>query len=83
MEKGKIDTAVGICVIALTRYIMETQKVGYEEAYRSLLSTELYQLLQDVETRLFLETNEYLNKAYDIEMESGKDALYGYINSNI
>ena len=29
--------------------------------------------------KAFLETNEYLNRAYDKEFEGGKDALYQYI----
>lgn len=79
MSEGKIETAKGMCVIALTRHIMERQNLGYEDAYRKLLTMELYKLLQDSETRLFLETNEYLNGAYDNESEGGKDALYKYI----
>lgn len=72
-----------MCVIELTKHIMDRQKMEYEAAYKQLLSTELYQLLQDAETRLFLETNHYLNEAYDREMKLGKDGLYAYINSNI
>ena len=46
-----------------------------------MLAMELYKLLLDSETRLFLETNEYLCEACDEEMEKGADALYEFINS--
>lgn len=42
---------------------------------------ELYNLLLDMETRLFLETNEYLCEACDRELDRGVDALYEFINS--
>ena len=81
MSNSKIETTTGMCVVALTRHIMETRQTDYEDAYKHLLSTELYQLLLDEETRLFLETNKFLCKAYDEECNNGKDALYKYINS--
>lgn len=83
MSEGKIETAIGLCVVALTKHIIEKQNLGYEAAYKKLLTTELYKLLQDSETRLFLETNEYLVEACDKELEDGKDALYEYINKDI
>lgn len=46
-----------------------------------LLATEIYELLLDSETRLFLETNEYLCEACDKELEKGADALFEFINS--
>lgn len=82
MSDGKIETTIGMCVVALTRHIMEKNTLDYEAAYKELLTTELYKLLQDKETRLFLETNDYLVKAYDRESESGVDALYEFINKD-
>lgn len=83
MSDGKIETTTGMCVVALTRHIMKKENLDYENAYKKLLYTELYKLLQDSETRLFLETNNYLIEAYDKESESGVDALYEYINKDI
>ena len=80
MSEGKIEITTGMCVVALTRHIMQKRHIDYEKAYKMLLTTELYKLLQDSETRLFLETNEYLAEAYDCEADLGKDALYEYIN---
>lgn len=82
MNEGRIETATGMCVVALTKHIMEKQNIDYETAYKKLLMMELYILLQDSETRLFLETNEYLCEACNQELKDGKDALYEYINSD-
>lgn len=82
MQERKIETTIGMCVVALTKYIMSTAGMDHEAAYKALLATELYELLQDADTRLFLETNEYLQAAYDRECTSGKDALYEFINQD-
>lgn len=83
MSESRIETAIGLCVVALTKHIMEKQNLDHEAAYKKLLTMELYKLLLDSETRLFLEVNEYLIEACDREVENGKDALYEYINKDI
>ena len=82
MREGRIETTTGLCVVALTKHIMEKENLDHEAAYKKLLTTELYKLLQDPETRLFLEINEYLIEACDKELEKGKDSLYEYINKD-
>lgn len=81
LNESRIETTTGMCVVALTKYLMKKQNADYEKAYRKLLSMELYNLLLDMETRLFLETNEYLCEACDRELDKGVDALYEFINS--
>ena len=81
MDEGRIETTTGMCVVALTKHLMEKQNTNYEKAYKKLLTMELYKLLLDLETRLFLETNEYLCEACDRELEEGVDVLYKFINS--
>lgn len=83
MRESKIEVATGMCVVALTRHIMKKNDVNYEVAYKVLLAKELYQLLLDTETSLYLETNQYLIEAYNAEADYGKDALYEYINRDI
>lgn len=83
MSESKIETIMGLCVVALTKHIMKKQSLDYKAAYKKLLTTELYRLLQDPETRLFIETNEYLTEACDEELEGGNNALYEYINKDI
>lgn len=82
MRKEKMETVMGMCVITLTKYIMQKEKIDHEKAYRRLLNSELYQLLNDEETRLFLEHDHYLCKAYDAECLKGKDGLYSFINTS-
>jgi hypothetical protein len=81
MNKDKIDTVKGMCVVALTRFIMDKYGLKQDKAYRKLLMLELYGLLNDTETRLYLETNEFLCEACETELEKGKDALYNFINT--
>lgn len=81
MDESRIETTTGMCVVALTKYLMKKQNLDYEKAYKKLLGMELYKLLSDTETRLFLETNEYLCEACDRELEEGVDVLYKFINS--
>lgn len=52
MSESKIETTTGMCVVALTKYIMKKETLDYEKAHKRLLNTELYKLLQDSETRL-------------------------------
>ena len=82
MGEGKIETTKGMCVVYITRHIMKAEDLEYEAAYRKFLSMELYKLLQDTDTRLFLETNDYLKGACDIELKDGIAGLYQYINDD-
>lgn len=79
MTDGKANTVVGLCVVDLTKYIMAKEGLSIDAAYRKIFATELYKLLNDYDTRLFLEDSEYLRQAYDIEMSEGMDALYEFI----
>lgn len=80
MSERKIETTKGLCVIALTKKLMDYLQIDQDAAYAKLLEMELYGLLMDSETRLFLETNDYLCKCCMIELGEGTDALYRYIN---
>ncbi len=80
MTEGKIETTKGFCVVSLTRHLMDSFQLSMDAAYKKLLKTELYSLLMDTDTGLYLETNEYLCKACDIEQNQGKESLYLYIN---
>lgn len=77
----KNETIIGLCVVSLTRHIMEKENAGYEEAFKALLPTTLYKLLMDEETGLLYEPYEYLHKAYDEEVDNGKEAFYEFIRA--
>ena len=80
MTEGKIETTQGLCVVAITKHIMNRLAVSEDKAFEKLLQMELYGLLMDRETNLYLETNQYLCKACDEELDGGIDALYCFIN---
>jgi hypothetical protein len=82
MTENKMETAKGWCVIALTKYLMERYHKSQDAAYQQLIGMELYQLLMDEGTGLFLETNDYLCKCCELECEQGEDALYHFINAD-
>lgn len=82
MSDSKIETAKGMCVIALTKFLMRKYDVKQDKAYGMLLEMDLYQLLMDAGTRLFLETNDYLCQCCELEIEQGKNAMYEFINQD-
>ena len=79
MSGNKIETMTGACVVALAKYLMQRLSLSAEGAFVRLMRTELYSLLLDPETRLFLEPNSYLCGCCELELVQGKDALYKYI----
>ena len=80
MKGSKIETTIGLCVVALSKFLMKKYSVSEEEAYQRLMEKELYQLLLDTDTRLFLEPNEFLIRCCEMECDKGKEALYKFIN---
>ena len=48
--------------------------------YQHLMEMDLYELLLDADTRLYLETNEFLIQCCELECDEGKDALYRFIS---
>ncbi len=83
MNKDKIETAKGLCVVDLTKYLMNLYSTSQDEAYKRLVKMELYSLLIDDETRLYLESDSYLKQCCKTEIESGVDALYEFIKPDI
>lgn len=80
MDDRKIETTQGLCVVALTKHLMKILSIPQDEAYAKLMEMELFSLLMDSETRLFLEPNRYLIHACDVELKYGRDQLYDFIN---
>ncbi|MCI9282225.1 MAG: hypothetical protein HFG56_02930 [Lachnospiraceae bacterium] len=82
MKESKIETTIGLCVVALSKFLMKKYSVLEEEAYQRLMEMELYELLLDTDTRLYLESNEFLIQCCEIECDKGKEALYRFINAD-
>ena len=81
MVRGsKIETTIGLCVVALSKFLMKKYGISEEEAYQHLMEMDLYESLLDADTRLYLETNEFLIQCCELECDEGKDALYRFIS---
>lgn len=75
MTEAKIQAIMANCVVALVRHDMLNRSMTDELAYRSLYASELYRLLMNPATRLYLEPNRELVRLYDIEVNRGASAL--------
>lgn len=82
MPESKIETIKGNCVIALTKFIMSKLAITQDKAFSKLNSMEIFGLLNDTGTNLFLETNEYLCKACELELNGKTDEMYKFIQNN-
>lgn len=80
MSENKAKTLIGLSVVSITKKIMDNYSVDNEDAFNKLLSTDLYRILNDTESGLYLEKDDYLSNACILELEQGKDAMYSYIN---
>ncbi|MBR1586989.1 MAG: hypothetical protein IJ658_01570 [Kiritimatiellae bacterium] len=83
MTDEKIQTAIASSAVGLTRHIMARNGVLQDEAYRRLCATEIFRLLSNPDTRLFLEPNENLCEYLDVELVNGVDALYAAIMPDV
>ena len=79
MTADKANTIVAWCVVDLTKQAMGRERWQRGAADRMPYSTELYKILANPESRLFLEDEEYLRRAYDTETSAGVEALYEFI----
>ena len=70
-----------MCVVAIVKYIMRMDNSAMDEAYAKFMEMDLYKLLMDSDTRLFMETNEYLCECCKKEREEGREAFYHFINA--
>ncbi|MBP5544403.1 MAG: hypothetical protein ILM98_10020 [Kiritimatiellae bacterium] len=83
MTEGKAKVVTGGKVVELTRYLMSRDGTSPDAAYRKLCGMKLFELLSDSDTRLFLESDEYLREACAAELDQGLDALYDFIKPEV
>ena len=79
MTEAQIDNAIATCVIGLTRHVMDCGAKPIDEAYRDVYGSELYKLIANPSTRLFLSPNKELIRLYDTERTAGVSELYKVI----
>lgn len=82
MDELKIEHLKGLSVISITKYLMNKFNLSHEEAYKKLLTSETYKILMNSESGLYLESDEYLLKAIDLEFSGGREKLYSYLVDN-
>jgi hypothetical protein len=79
MNESRIETAKGMCVIDLTKFLMHRNGCTHDVAFAHLMEMELYHLLMDTDSDMYLEPNEYLFECCEVEESQGIDALYDFI----
>jgi hypothetical protein len=79
MNESKIETAKGMCVVDVTKFLMKRNNCTNDVAYAHFMSMELFQLLMDTDSGMYLEPNDYLFECCEIEESRGIDALYEFI----
>lgn len=76
MTNAKARTSMANSVVGLTRYLVRSRHISKERAYLKLYQTELFGLLGNVKTGLFLEPNERLIELLKTETREGPAGLY-------
>jgi hypothetical protein len=79
MSERKIETAKGMCVVDITKFLMSKNNWTNDVAYAHFMGMELYQLLMDTDSGMYLEPNDYLFECCETEESKGIDALYDFI----
>ncbi|MCD8201085.1 MAG: hypothetical protein LUD47_03350 [Clostridia bacterium] len=78
MTKEKEQLAIGLSVIAVTKYLMEHYSIGHEEAFKKLVDTKFFEYLNNPESGLCFESDMFLCEACLIELEQGPEAMDKY-----
>ncbi|MCF0230053.1 MAG: hypothetical protein HUJ76_10235 [Parasporobacterium sp.] len=79
MSESKIETMKGMCAVDITKFLMKKLGLSPAEAYSKFMQMELYKLLMDTESGMFLEQNEFLYECCEKELDSGEDTLYEFL----
>lgn len=76
MTNSKARTAIANSVVGLTRYLVRSRHLSKERAYLKLYQTELFGLLNNIKSGLFLEPNDQLIELLRAEEREGASGLY-------
>lgn len=79
MEETIIKSAIQSKVICLVKFDMNLHKINEEKAYINVMQTELFKLLKDESTKLYLEPKEFIEEAYKIEINKSSDDMLRFI----
>lgn len=79
MEETIIKSAIQSKVICLVKFDMNLHKINEEKAYINVMQTELFKLLKDESTKLYLEPKEFIEEAYKIEINTSSEDMLRFI----
>ena len=79
MEETIIKSAIQSKVIFLVKFDMNLHKINEEKAYINVMQTELFKLLKDESTKLYLEPKEFIEEAYKIEINKSSEDMLRFI----
>ena len=79
MEETIIKSAIQSKVICLVKFDMKLHKINEEKAYINVMQTELFKLLKDESTKLYLEPKEFIEEAYKIEINKSSEDMLRFI----
>lgn len=79
MEEAKIKSAIRSKIICLVKFDMNVHKIDEEKAYINVMQTELFKLLNDASTKLYLEPKEFIEEAYNIEINQSSSDMLKFI----
>ncbi|MBR5965756.1 MAG: hypothetical protein IK015_06540 [Treponema sp.] len=82
MDELKAEHLKGLCVIEATKHLMQKYDYSHEEAYKKFLDTDIYNVLMNSDSDMFLEDDSYIKKALDLELSENKAAMYNFIQNN-
>lgn len=79
MYERKIETMKGMCAVDITKFLMKKLGVTPDDAYARFMQMELFNLLMDSETGIYLEQNEFLFECCNKEIDFGVEELYRFL----
>ena len=71
MTEIKMQTATGMCVVDLTKYLKNNYNLSQDVAFAKLQGTVIFSLLNNLDSGLLFEQNEYLFEPLDVELDKG------------
>lgn len=80
MTNSRARTAIANSAVGLTRYLVRRHHISKDRAYMKLYQTELFGLLSNIKTGLFLEPNERLIDLLKAEERFGTVGLYARLS---
>lgn len=81
LNEKQIKLAIDSKIRCLVQHDSEKYSKGDSvKVYRRVLESEIYDFIINVDSRLYLESIEYVFAAYDLEVEKGENSMIEFIS---